>query len=154
MPRRFASDAANTGKKLKDFLVNSYHENLNGYLFANRNGNTFSVGKVAEYGLWPVQKALRIERTGLHAFRHAAATKFLKKGPRDVGLSCLFALNSWSGRWESNPRPKLGKLLYCHCTTPAQHPADAGKVRGFHVAARAAQPPAFQFNWSQMESIG
>src|ERR1700683_3012969 len=26
----------------------------------------------------------------------------------------------WSGRWESNPRPKLGKLLYCHCTTPAQ----------------------------------
>src|ERR1700738_3336340 len=27
----------------------------------------------------------------------------------------------WSGRWESNPRPKLGKLLYCHCTTPAFH---------------------------------
>src|ERR1700687_1990019 len=27
---------------------------------------------------------------------------------------------NWSGRWESNPRPKLGKLLYCHCTTPAQ----------------------------------
>jgi len=26
---------------------------------------------------------------------------------------------NWSGRWESNPRPKLGKLLYCHCTTPA-----------------------------------
>ena len=25
----------------------------------------------------------------------------------------------WSGRWESNPRPKLGKLLHCHCTTPA-----------------------------------
>src|SRR6266702_1926382 len=21
---------------------------------------------------------------------------------------------------ESNPRPKLGKLLYCHCTTPAR----------------------------------
>src|SRR5580698_1170891 len=28
----------------------------------------------------------------------------------------------WSGRWESNPRPKLGKLLYCHCTTPALTP--------------------------------
>ena len=27
---------------------------------------------------------------------------------------------SWSGRWESNPRPKLGKLLYFHCTTPAR----------------------------------
>ena len=31
---------------------------------------------------------------------------------------CETCLN-WSGRWESNPRPKLGKLLYCHCTTPA-----------------------------------
>jgi hypothetical protein len=30
------------------------------------------------------------------------------------------ALRIWSGRWESNPRPKLGKLLYCHCTTPAR----------------------------------
>ena len=29
----------------------------------------------------------------------------------------------WSGRWESNPRPKLGKLLYCHCTTPARFPS-------------------------------
>src|SRR5215813_9184818 len=26
----------------------------------------------------------------------------------------------WSGRRESNPCPKLGKLLYCHCTTPAR----------------------------------
>ena len=25
----------------------------------------------------------------------------------------------WSGRWESKQRPKLGKLPYCHCTTPA-----------------------------------
>ena len=28
-------------------------------------------------------------------------------------------LSLWSGRRESNPCPKLGKLLYCHCTTPA-----------------------------------
>jgi hypothetical protein len=26
----------------------------------------------------------------------------------------------WSGRWESNPRLKLGKLGYYHYTTPAQ----------------------------------
>jgi hypothetical protein len=25
----------------------------------------------------------------------------------------------WSGRWESNPRLKLGKLGYYHYTTPA-----------------------------------
>ena len=31
----------------------------------------------------------------------------------------------WSGRWESNPRPKLGKLLYCHCTTPAHFHTDS-----------------------------
>src|SRR5947209_11236778 len=40
----------------------------------------------------------------------------MSKGSRiNVNFACL-----WSGRWESNPRPKLGKLLYCHCTTPAQ----------------------------------
>jgi hypothetical protein len=26
----------------------------------------------------------------------------------------------WSGRWESNPRLKLGKLGYYHYTTPAR----------------------------------
>jgi hypothetical protein len=28
----------------------------------------------------------------------------------------------WSGRWESNPRLKLGKLGYYHYTTPASPP--------------------------------
>src|SRR5215475_7731343 len=36
--------------------------------------------------------------------------------PMSPGRTFVF----WSGRWESNPRPKLGKLLYCHCTTPAR----------------------------------
>jgi len=26
-----------------------------GYVFSNRNGNSYSVGKVTEYGLWPAQ---------------------------------------------------------------------------------------------------
>jgi hypothetical protein len=33
------------------------------------------------------------------------------------GLSRVRSTESsglWSGRWESNPRPKLGKLLFCH----------------------------------------
>ena len=29
-------------------------------------------------------------------------------------------MNEWSGRWESNPRLKLGKLGYYHYTTPAE----------------------------------
>ena len=28
-------------------------------------------------------------------------------------------IREWSGRWESNPRLKLGKLGYYHYTTPA-----------------------------------
>ena len=67
-------------KRLQDFLRNHYRENPSGYVFANRNGNSYSVGKVTEYGLWPVQKALNIERTGLHAFRHAAASELLEEG--------------------------------------------------------------------------
>src|SRR6516165_10039685 len=44
----------------------------------------------------------------------------------------------WSGRWESNPRPKLGKLLYCHYTTPAA----LSNLLIIHnqVTARTAQP--------------
>jgi len=38
------------------------------------------VGKVTEYGLWPVQDALGIVHTGLHAFRHAAASELLEEG--------------------------------------------------------------------------
>src|SRR5438477_4743492 len=39
----------------------------------------------------------------------------------------------WSGRWESNPRPKLGKLLYCHCTTPAFLSSRLYTTRRLHV---------------------
>jgi integrase len=35
---------------------------------------------VTEYGLWPVQDKLGIKRTGLHAFRHAAASELLEEG--------------------------------------------------------------------------
>jgi integrase len=66
-------------KKLTDFLANNHRENPNGYLFANRNGNPYSIGKVVEYGLWLVQDALGIPRTGLHAFRHAAASELFEE---------------------------------------------------------------------------
>ena len=67
-------------KRLRDFLLKHHRKNPNDYLFANRNGNCYSVGKVTEYGLWPVQDALGIDRTGLHAFRHAAASELLEEG--------------------------------------------------------------------------
>src|SRR5471032_1928541 len=37
-----------------------------------------------------------------------------------VSLRVLRLAGRWSGRWESNPRRKLGKLGYYHYTTPAQ----------------------------------
>ena len=67
-------------KRLRAFLNTGYRENENRYLFANQNGNAFSVGKVTEYGLWPVQDKLGIPHTGTHAFRHAAASELLEEG--------------------------------------------------------------------------
>ena len=37
----------------------------------------------------------------------------------DCTCECLGSVGEWSGRWESNPRLKLGKLGYYHYTTPA-----------------------------------
>jgi hypothetical protein len=67
-------------ERLRAFLKHGFRENPNRYLFANRNGSTFSVGKVTEYGLWPMQDALGIPHTGTHAFRHAAASELLEEG--------------------------------------------------------------------------
>ena len=67
-------------KRLRAFLKTEYRENPKRYLFANRNGSPYSVGKVTEYGLWPVQDKLGIAHTGTHAFRHAAASELLEEG--------------------------------------------------------------------------
>ncbi len=67
-------------KRLRVFMKTEYRDNPNRYLFANRNGNPYSVGKVTEYGLWPVQDSLGIPHTGTHAFRHAAASELLEEG--------------------------------------------------------------------------
>jgi integrase len=67
-------------KRLRAFMKTERRENPNRYLFANRNDNRYSVGKVTEYGLWPVQNGLGIPHTGTHAFRHAAASELLEEG--------------------------------------------------------------------------
>jgi integrase len=67
-------------KRLRAFLKHGHRDNPDGYLFCNRNGRTYSVGKVTEYGLWPVQDALGITHSGTHAFRHATASELLQDG--------------------------------------------------------------------------
>src|ERR1700676_2759022 len=64
---------------------------------------------------------LRYGYTGLVTASESVRRKVVT---HEAGTFCKGSLRtvqagSWSGRWESNPRPKLGKLLYCHCTTPA-----------------------------------
>jgi len=48
--------------------------NTDPYLFVTRNGRPPSSNKVVEYQLWPILDALRVERCGLHAFRHSVAS--------------------------------------------------------------------------------
>src|ERR1700722_14622317 len=59
----------------------------------------------------------------------------MNKGSR---INADFA-NCWSGRWESNPRPKLGKLLYCHCTTPARCDAETDYTQ-LRLGTKRGQP--------------
>jgi hypothetical protein len=49
----------------------------------------------------------------------------------------------WSGRWESNPRLKLGKLGYYHYTTPAPD-TDSSRLAEYlnlDIAANEAEAP-------------
>ena len=67
-------------KRLHNFLQLQWRDNPSGFLFVNRNGNTYALGKVVEYGLWPAEDACGIPRSGLHAFRHQIASELLEGG--------------------------------------------------------------------------
>jgi integrase len=68
-------------RRIREFLASvNYRPNEDHYLFVNRNLTPYSLGKVTEYGLWPVQDKCGIKRTGLHAFRHGVASEMLDGG--------------------------------------------------------------------------
>ena len=51
------------------------------------------------------------------SFLHTLKERFIRKNTLlSIGQRCVFP---WSGVRESNPPPKLGKLLYYRCTNPA-----------------------------------
>jgi Phage integrase family len=54
--------------------------NRDGFLFATRNGRPPSSNNVVEYQLWPILDALKIDRCGLHAFRHSVASFIVDAG--------------------------------------------------------------------------
>ncbi|MBZ5701004.1 MAG: site-specific integrase [Acidobacteriia bacterium] len=64
---------------LKDYLA-TWKANPEGFLFLNRNGRPYAANKVVEYGLWPVLDKLKIERAGMHAFRHCHASLLMDVG--------------------------------------------------------------------------
>ncbi len=64
---------------LKEYLA-TWQPNPEGFLFLNRNGRPYAANKVVEYGLWPVLDKLKIERAGMHAFRHCHASLLMDVG--------------------------------------------------------------------------
>ena len=54
-------------------------ENLDDFLFANRNGKPMQRDKIV-YKLQTTLRQLKIEKAGLHAFRHMAASELLESG--------------------------------------------------------------------------
>jgi integrase len=65
--------------RLRSFLANDWHENEANLLFCNSKGKPMQRDKVA-YKLQATLKELGIEKAGLHAFRHMAASEFIDSG--------------------------------------------------------------------------
>ena len=64
---------------LKEYLA-TWRPNPESFLFLNPNGRPYAANKVVEYGLWPVLDELKIERAGMHAFRHCHASLLMDVG--------------------------------------------------------------------------
>src|SRR5882762_6031110 len=78
----------------------------------NRNGRPYAANKVVEYGLWPVLDKLKIERAGMHAFRHCHASLLM-----DVGANPTVTKTQMR---HSDARVTLG--IYSHVIGDSQRP--------------------------------
>jgi len=66
-------------RRLRSYLAHDWRENAAGWLFANSRGNPYARDKVA-YKLQDTLRELGIEKAGLHAFRHGAASELFENG--------------------------------------------------------------------------
>lgn len=64
---------------LKKYLE-SWRENPERWLFANRRLHPYGRDTVVKYHLWPILDVLKIPRCGLHAFRHFLSSALLDSG--------------------------------------------------------------------------
>jgi integrase len=69
----------NLARRLRNYLAHHWRKNAAGWLFCNRRGNPYARDKVA-YKLQATLRELGIEKAGLHAFRHMAASELLESG--------------------------------------------------------------------------
>jgi integrase len=56
------------------------HLSKPGLLFVNKVGRPYTAEKVVQNRLWPILDALKIQRAGFHAFRHAHTSLLLEGG--------------------------------------------------------------------------
>jgi len=66
-------------RRLRNFLAHHWRENEADLLFCNKLGKPMVRNKVAQK-LQETLKELGIERAGLHAFRHMAASELIENG--------------------------------------------------------------------------
>ncbi len=71
--RRFAV-STQLADHLKLYLLNHRRENPERLLFCTRNGTAFNNRDIVDQVLHPILERLKIQRAGLHAFRHGNAT--------------------------------------------------------------------------------
>ena len=91
-------------------------------VFCTSEKTPLQASQVLREALHPALKALGLPQDGLRPFRRGCNRRWELAGMNPAVQRQQMGHSSAarrSGRWESNPRPKLGKLLYCHCTTPA-----------------------------------
>ena len=97
---------------LKVYLK-SWRENPMKLLFINRRGRPYNATKVVQKALWPVLDKLKIERCGLHAFRHTHSSLLLETGASPTVAQAQLR--------HSDPRITLG--IYGHVIGDSQRNA-------------------------------
>jgi len=97
---------------LKVYLK-SWRENPTKLLFINRRGRPYNATKVVQKALWPLLDKLKIERCGLHAFRHTHSSLLLETGASPTVAQAQLR--------HSDPRITLG--IYGHVIGDSQRNA-------------------------------
>jgi len=99
--------------RILEEYVRGWQPNPGGYLFVTRNNRPPSSNNVVEHRLWPILDGLKIQRCGLHAFRHTHSSMLVESGaPVSVAQAQL---------GHADPRATLG--IYSHVIGDSQRRA-------------------------------